>query len=113
MFTMLTENTRRVTSAVAAVAVVAFAGLTLDQGHMGGMPEGTVEVGELTPVNLMQLVHVTLPEVVITGERVERTERQARAAQPALLPGLAAAAGEAVLRASSQDSAPKASVLLK
>ena len=39
MFTMLTENTRRVTSAVAAVAVVAFAGLALDQGHAGGMPE--------------------------------------------------------------------------
>ena len=71
MFTMLTENTRRVTSAVAAVAVVAFAGLALDQGHAGGMPEGTVEVGELTPVNLMQLVHVTLPEVVVTAERVE------------------------------------------
>ena len=70
MFTMLTENTRRVTSAVAAVAVVAFAGLTLDQGHVGALPEGTVEVGELTPVNLMQLAQVTLPEIVITGERV-------------------------------------------
>ena len=116
MFTMLTENTRRVTSAVAAVAVVAFAGLTLDQGHVGGMPEGTVEVGELTPVNLMQLVHVTLPEVVVTGERVERGVRQAKAAQPAVLPGLAAAAGRAVLegpKAPTQDSARKASVLLK
>ena len=82
MFTMLTENTRRVTSAVAAVAVVAFAGLTLDQGHVGGMPEGTVEVGELTPVNLMQLVHVTLPEVVVTGERIEA--RQVAMAIPEL-----------------------------
>ncbi len=71
MFTMLTENTRRVTSAVAAVAVVAFAGLTLDQGHQGALPEGTVEVGEMTPVNLMQLAMVTLPEVVVTGERIE------------------------------------------
>ena len=70
MFTMLTENTRRVTSAVAAVAVVAFAGLTLDQGHVGALPQGTVEVGELTPVNLMQLAQVTLPEIVVTGERV-------------------------------------------
>ena len=116
MFTMLTENTRRVTSAVAAVAVVAFAGLALDQGHAGGMPEGTVEVGELTPVNLMQLVHVTLPEVVVTAERVEPSARQAGAAQPATLPGLAAAAGRAVLdgqKAPSQDSARKASVLLK
>jgi hypothetical protein len=116
MFTMLTENTRRVTSAVAAVAVVAFAGLTLDQGHVGGMPEGTVEVGELTPVNLMQLAHVTLPEVVVTGERIEHAARHPRTAQPALLPSMAAAAGKAVLegqKAPRQDTAPKASVLLK
>ncbi len=86
MFTMLTENTRRVTSAVAAVAVVAFAGLTLDQGHQGALPEGTVEVGEMTPVNLMQLAMVTLPEVVVTGERIEAGARRARTAQPALLP---------------------------
>ena len=69
MFTMVTESTRRVSSAVAAVAVVAFAGLTLDQGHAGALPEGTVEVGELTPVNLMQLATITLPEIVVTGER--------------------------------------------
>ncbi len=116
MFTMLTENTRRVTSAVAAVAVVAFAGLTLDQGHQGALPEGTVEVGEMTPVNLMQLAMVTLPEVVVTGERIEAGARRARAAQPALLPGLAAAAGKAVLEGQNnpaKDSASKASVLLK
>ena len=116
MFTMLTENTRRVTSAVAAVAVVAFAGLTLDQGHVGGMPEGTVEVGELTPVNLMQMVQVTLPEVVVTAERVEHAARLPKAGQPALLPSLAAAAGKAVRdgqKSSGQDNTPKASVLLK
>jgi hypothetical protein len=85
MFTMLTENTRRVTSAVAAVAVVAFAGLALDQGHAGSLPEGTVEVGEMTPVNLMQLAMVTLPEVVVTGERIEAGQV---AAQIPELPGI-------------------------
>jgi len=116
MFTMLTENTRRVTSAVAAVAVVAFAGLGLDQGHVGALPQGTVEVGELTPVNLMQLAQVTLPEIVVTGERVEHGARHARTAQPNLLPALAVAAGKAVLEgqaAPAKESAPKASVLLK
>jgi hypothetical protein len=116
MFTMLTENTRRVTSAVAAVAVVAFAGLALDQGHVNALPEGTVEVGELTPVNLMQLAQVTLPEIVVTGARVEHAARPARAAQPALLPALAAAAGHAVLdgpKAPAKDSATQPSVLLK
>jgi hypothetical protein len=116
MFTMLTENTRRVTSAVAAVAVVAFAGLALDQGHAGSLPEGTVEVGEMTPVNLMQLAMVTLPEVVVTGERIEAGTGRARAGQPALLPGLAAAAGQAVLKGQKNqapDSPSAASVLLK
>ena len=74
MFTMVTESTRRSFSAVAAVAVVAFAGLTLDQGHFGGMPEGTVEVGELTPVSVMQMAAVTLPEIVVTGQRIEATQ---------------------------------------
>jgi hypothetical protein len=69
MFTMVTESTRRMTSAVAAVAVVAFAGLAFDQGHAGALPQGTVEVGELTPVDVMQMAAVTLPEIVVTGER--------------------------------------------
>jgi len=89
MFTMLTENTRRVTSAVAAVAVVAFAGLGLDQGHVGALPQGTVEVGELTPVNLMQLAQVTL-----AGDRghwragrARGAPRQDGPAQPSACPG--------------------------
>lgn len=70
MFTMVAESTRRTVSAVAAVAVVAFSGLTLEQGHLGALPAGTVEVGELVPVNLMQLASVMLPEVVVTAERI-------------------------------------------
>ena len=71
MFTMVNQSTRQVVSAVAAVAVVAFAGLTLDQGHLGALPEGVVEVGEMTPINLMELAAVTLPEVVVSGERID------------------------------------------
>jgi hypothetical protein len=115
MFTMVAENTRRVASAVAAVAVVAFAGITIDQGHAGALPQGTVEVGELTPVNVMQMAMVTLPEVVVTGQRVEFSARHARTAQPALLPSLAAA-GKAALdghKAPRADNAPAGGVLLK
>ena len=68
MFTMLNQNTRRMTSAVSAVAVVAFAGLALDQGHLGTMPQGVVEVGEMQPYNLMQLVSTTFPEIVVTAQ---------------------------------------------
>jgi hypothetical protein len=73
MFTRVTEKTRQTISAAAAVAVVAFAGLTLDQGHLSALPQGSVEVGELTPVNLMQMAAVTLPEIVISGQRGETT----------------------------------------
>lgn len=83
MFTMLTENTRRMVGTVAAVAVVAFTGLTLDQGHLGALPQGTVEVGELTPVNVMQMAEVTLPEVVVTGQRIQAS-RVAQAGVPVL-----------------------------
>jgi len=83
MFTMLTENTRRMVGTVAAVAVVAFTGLTLDQGHLGALPQGTVEVGELTPVNVMQMAQVTLPEIVVTGQRAQ-VESLAKAAIPML-----------------------------
>jgi len=69
MLTMTTENTRRSVSAVAAMAIVAFAGLTLDQGHIAAAPFGTVEVGELTPVGLEKLAQATLPEIVVTAER--------------------------------------------
>ena len=71
MFTMLNQNTRRMVSAVSAVAVVAFAGLALDQGHLGAMPEGVVEVGEMQPYNLMELAAVTLPEIFVTASALE------------------------------------------
>jgi len=69
MFTMVNESSRRMVSAVAAVAVVALAGLALDQGHRGAVPEGAVTVGELTPVNVMQMASLTLPEITVTATR--------------------------------------------
>ena len=69
MLTMVTQNTRRLVSAVAATAIVAFGGFTLDQGHISAAPHGTVEVGELTPIGLEKLAQVTLPEIFITAER--------------------------------------------
>ena len=114
MFTMVTESTRRMTSAVAAVAVVAFAGLTLDQGHAGTLPQGTVEVGELTPVNVMQMAAVTLPEIVVSGARIA-SGRDASSSESSL-PALAAAAGKAVFDAGAPrraEAASPASVLLQ
>ena len=112
MFTMVTESTRRSFSAVAAVAVVAFAGFTFDQGHMSALPQGTVEVGELTPVNVMQMASVALPGVVVTGQRIESAPRQLANRETDLLPALAAAAGSALADESGQN-ASSASVLLK
>jgi DNA-binding IclR family transcriptional regulator len=112
MFTMVNENTRRSVSAAAAMAIVAFAGLTLDQGHLSALPQGTVEVGELTPVDLMQMAAVTLPEVVVTGQRVEPARRQVATRDGEWLPALASAAGKALGEGES-DSGQPASVLLK
>ena len=112
MFTMVTESTRRSFSAVAAVAVVAFAGFTFDQGHLNALPQGTVEVGELTPVNVMQMASVALPEIVVTGQRLETAPRQLASRETNLLPALAAAAGSALADESGQN-ASSSSVLLK
>ena len=60
---------RQLISGVAAVAIIVFAGLALDQAHLAAAPLGTVEVGELTPVGLEKLAQVTWPEIVITAER--------------------------------------------
>jgi len=104
MFTMVNQGTRQWVSGMAAVAVVAFGGLSLDQGHRGAAPEGIVEVGEMTPINLMALAAVDLPEIVITAEAVAPGEiRAARRDRTQWLDGNALKA----------TGAPDASVLLK
>lgn len=67
MFTMVAENTRKVVSTVAAIAIVSAAGLAMDQAYLAAAPRGTVEVGELTPVSEMQLT--ALPEVTVLAKR--------------------------------------------
>jgi len=69
MFTSVTQNTRTAISAVAAVAIVSFGGLVLDQAHLAAAPRGTVEIGDLTPVGEAQSTLATLPEVVVVAKR--------------------------------------------
>lgn len=69
MMTMFAHSTRIAFSTIAAVAVVSFGGLALDQGHIAAAPRGSIEVGELTPVNPAQFASVALPEVAVHGRR--------------------------------------------
>ncbi len=94
MFTMFAHSTRKVVSALAAVSIVSFSAMALDQGHIAAAPRGSVEIGELQPVNLMQMAAVTLPEVVVSGRRVEGP--QGRFALRAELPEVVVVAGRSV-----------------
>ena len=69
MFTYVENSTRRTVSAMAAVVIVSLSGLVMDQAHLAAAPRGTVEVGELTPVNDAQMAAVTLPEVTVVAKR--------------------------------------------
>lgn len=69
MFTMVANSTRRAVSAVAAVTIVSFSGLVLDQAHIAAAPRGIVEIGEITPVDAAQMAVVTLPEVTVHAKR--------------------------------------------
>jgi hypothetical protein len=89
MLTMVSESTRKTFSSVAAIAIVSFGGLVMDQAHLAAAPRGTVEVGELTALDgatalaqlpevvviakrdgARQLAAVELPEVVVVAKRV-------------------------------------------
>ena len=72
MFTSTTPRIQRTAGTMATVFVVAFAGLMFEHGHQGALPEGVVEVGELTPVNLEQIAMVTLPAVEVVGRREQQ-----------------------------------------
>ena len=74
MFTMVAKSTRMAVSAVAAVAVVSFGGLVLDQAHIASAPRGTVEIGEITPIDATQMALVTLPEVTVLAKRESATD---------------------------------------
>ena len=68
--------------------------------------------GEVTAVDVMQMAAVTLPEIVVTGQRIDSGSRQVATRQAELLPALAAAAGKA-LAEDETDNAQAPSVLLK
>jgi hypothetical protein len=66
MFTMVAQSTRTTFSAFAAVAIVSFGGLVMDQAYLAAAPKGTIEIGELTPVDSAV---AQLPEVVVLAKR--------------------------------------------
>ncbi len=55
-------------AAVLAAAVVAVSGLVWDRAHLASAPEGTVEIGQLTPVEAPVLI-AALPEIVVTARK--------------------------------------------
>ena len=69
MFTMVAQSTRKTFSAVAAVAIVSFGGLVMDQAYLAAAPKGTIEIGELTAVDNAV---AQLPEVVVLAKRVAK-----------------------------------------
>lgn len=68
MNTMVAQGTRKAFSAAAAVAIVSFGVLTMDQAHLASAPRGTIEVGELTALD-GQATLAQLPEVVVVAKR--------------------------------------------
>jgi hypothetical protein len=73
MFTMVAENTRKTFSAVAAVAIVSFGGLVMDQAYLAAAPKGIVEVGELTALD-GAIALAQLPEVMVVAKREAVTQ---------------------------------------
>jgi len=69
MFTMFANSTRLVATTAAAVAIVSFGAVAMDQSYIASAPRGTVEVGELTLVNIAQTASVMLPEVTVVAKR--------------------------------------------
>ncbi len=72
------HNFRSALSAALAAAIVGTSGLALDRGHEVPTPRGIVEVGELTPLDLLPQV-ATLPEVTVRATRLAMTADSGRA----------------------------------
>jgi hypothetical protein len=73
MFTMVAQSTRKTVSAVAAIAIVSFGGLVMDQAYLAAAPKGMVEVGELTALD-GAIALAQLPEVVVVAKREAATQ---------------------------------------
>jgi hypothetical protein len=83
MFTMVAESTRKTFSAAAAVAIVSFGGLAMDQAHLAAAPRGTIEVGQPTIVD-GSVTLAQLPEVIVVAKR-ESTRYFAAAQLPEIV----------------------------
>ena len=84
MFTMVAQGTRKTFSAVAAVAIVSFGGLVMDQAYLAAAPKGTIEVGELTPLD-GAIALAQLPEVTVVAKRDTGTQLAAAAQLPEIV----------------------------
>ena len=71
-------NSRGALSAVLAAAIVGISGLAFDKGHIASAPAGIIEVGQLTPVDVLPQV-AALPAVIVTAPRVAMADRPGRA----------------------------------
>jgi hypothetical protein len=72
------HNLRGAFSAVLAAMIVGTSGLALDKGHGTYLPKGTIEVGELTPLDVLPQVAV-LPEITVSATRIAMAGRPERA----------------------------------
>jgi hypothetical protein len=63
--------------AVLAALIVGTSGLALDKGHIAAAPAGNIEVGPLTPVDVMPPV-AALPAVIVSAPRLAMAAGQGR-----------------------------------
>jgi hypothetical protein len=71
-------NFRAALSAVIAAAIVGTSGLAFDKGHSGALPRASIEVGPLTPVDVLPVV-ADLPAVIVRAPRLAMADRRERA----------------------------------
>jgi len=71
-------NVRAAFSAVLAAAIVGTSGLALEKGHDGGFPRASIEIGPLTPVDVLPQV-AALPAVIVSVPRLAMADRRERA----------------------------------
>lgn len=65
-------------AAVLAAAIVGTSGLALDRGHAVHGPKAVIEIGELTPIDVLpQAKLAELPEVIVSAPRLAMTDRTA------------------------------------
>src|SRR5688572_31877880 len=75
MFTLAAESTRKTFSAAAALAIVSFGGLVMDQAYLAAAPQGSIEIGELTALDGRATL-AQLPEVVVVAKRESATRSE-------------------------------------